>query len=57
LVEVDVRVVKELNQLTEAPAVVAVADLVTVLEMVQNLQVVEEQVMKAVVMVAMVVVV
>jgi chemotaxis protein CheY-P-specific phosphatase CheC len=57
LVEVDVRVVKELNHLTEAPAVVAVVDLVTQIIQAQNLQVVEEQVMKAIMMAVMVVVV
>jgi hypothetical protein len=57
LVEVDVRVVKELDQLTEAPVVVAVADLVTQIIQAQNLQVVEEQVMKAIMMAVMVVVV
>tara|TARA_Y100000004_G_scaffold173642_1_gene211697 strand:+ start:714 stop:884 length:171 start_codon:yes stop_codon:yes gene_type:complete len=56
-VEVDVRVVKELDHLTEAPVAVAVADLVTQIIQAQNLQVVEEQVMKAIMMAVMVVVV
>ena len=44
MVEVDVWVVKELNQLTEAPAVVVEAEVVTQVIQVQNLQVVAEQV-------------
>tara|TARA_Y100000289_G_scaffold24794_1_gene24234 strand:+ start:567 stop:740 length:174 start_codon:yes stop_codon:yes gene_type:complete len=57
LVEVDVWVVKELTQLTEAPAVVVEADLVTQVIQAQNLQVVVEQLQKIAPLVVMVVVV
>tara|TARA_B100000073_G_scaffold32818_1_gene24920 strand:+ start:154 stop:324 length:171 start_codon:yes stop_codon:yes gene_type:complete len=56
-VEVDVWVVKELTQLTEAPAVVVAADLVTQVIQAQNLQVVVEQLQKIAPLVVMVVVV
>jgi hypothetical protein len=57
MVEVDVRVVKELHQLTEAPLVAVVVDPATQIIQAQNLQVVVEQVEKVVVLVEMVVLV
>ena len=49
--------VKELNQLTEAPAVVVEAEVVTQVIQAQNLQVVAEQVQKIAPLAVMVVVV
>ncbi|MDB4337119.1 hypothetical protein N9991_00055 [bacterium] len=57
MVEVDVKVVKELNQLTEAPLVAVVVDPATQIIQAQNLQVVVEQVEKVVILVEMVVLV